>query len=133
MEKLEQKNNKYYTPEIEEFHVGFEFEVFDDDDNTWDLVCIDSQSVLCNVTGLTLEKRVKYLDKEDIESLGFTAINNSWYEIEIQFFIYKLHLGDTITIDSKYKAQDSLGSRLFAGKIKNKSELIDQLKRCQIL
>ena len=29
--------NKYYTPEIEEFHVGFEYEILNTDSNTEDV------------------------------------------------------------------------------------------------
>jgi hypothetical protein len=83
-------SNKYYTPEIEEFYVEFEFE-FQGLDNYWNLtgwnkvkLNIDEnknfglytlkhiKSVLeDNSTDISNHIRAKYLDKQDIESLGF--------------------------------------------------------------
>jgi hypothetical protein len=73
----EKEEVKYYTPEIEEFHVGFEYEhnalsgnlpinytkiIHSIDDNILDIfVKIEVTSII----------RVKYLDQEDIESLGW--------------------------------------------------------------
>tara|TARA_R100000544_G_C2213483_1_gene53227 strand:- start:114 stop:527 length:414 start_codon:yes stop_codon:yes gene_type:complete len=70
--------DKYYTPEIEEFHVGFEFE------SNYTLFSRDREWVKCKldenntwfteewyVDAVPTEFRVKYLDKEDIESLGW--------------------------------------------------------------
>jgi len=66
--------DKYYTPEIEEFHVGFEFEEWIN--GSWgtdifepDVYCDDRDIYVRGVDKDTI--RVKYLDKEDIESLGF--------------------------------------------------------------
>jgi hypothetical protein len=82
--------NKYYTPQIEEFHVGFNCE--------WKMQRVKSQSFLNNdyihnwsahtitiddfsdhaladeshnLTYNLNEWRVKYIDREDIESFGF--------------------------------------------------------------
>jgi hypothetical protein len=79
MEKLEQK---YYTPTIDEFHVGFEFEglVTERGHQNWSLNDNLTASGLSDIVlWLSKEKdhpyyeevRVKYLDQEDIESLGF--------------------------------------------------------------
>lgn len=76
--------NKYYTPAIEEFHVGFEYEIWDKvlvDDKFWGFKVKKSMFVEKHLTQtffnynliLDLEEdkiRVKYLDKKDIESLG---------------------------------------------------------------
>ena len=80
--------DKYYTPEIEEFHVGFEFEFYDEDDKDWTVTVIKNQTDLCNWTGLEINKRVKYLDKEDIESLGW-KFNRAHLEGETQLKFYK--------------------------------------------
>lgn len=80
MEKLDVNVSKYYTPTIDEFYIGFEYEryidssweelIFDidyEDENWNDLFhtnfCIANNTV-----------RVKYLDKTDIESLGFVEV-----------------------------------------------------------
>jgi len=62
--------DKYYTPEIEEFHVGFEYEFYGH--NGW------SNSVYGGFLPRPMshylevkEARVKHLDGADIESLGF--------------------------------------------------------------
>jgi len=76
--------NKYYTPTIEEFHVGFEFEFRHSDykEDGWKKFTtpvFNMEREDCPFACQTLEEyRVKYLDREDIESLGFTRINNSF-------------------------------------------------------
>lgn len=75
--------NKYYTPSIEEFRVGFSYELFDDfwmKDNKYHprTFGVDSEGlhsariddILFNRPVLS-KVRVKYLDRDDIESLGF--------------------------------------------------------------
>ena len=132
------EDNKYYTPELEEFHVGFEYEIEDlgDDGRTrvWRPQIFEGEETRTYFIE-ELEKgemRVKHLDREDIESLGFTNINNYFFELRTQFFIYRLNLSKTITIESRYIAQKGFASVVFSGTLKNKSELISQLKRCGI-
>ena len=73
---------KYYTPSIEEFHVGFEYEYRNHDGtvknntvlNYWNKSTISDLNELSYVErGLQTPNntRVKYLDKDDIKSLGF--------------------------------------------------------------
>ena len=76
-------HNKYYTPELEEFHVGFEYEYFTKDwvgkdyTHTWVKLKFNQKedygNDLDNMVYFieTEQVRVKYLDREDIESLGF--------------------------------------------------------------
>jgi hypothetical protein len=69
--------NKYYTPEIEEFHVGFEvtynhfnkriIHVIKEDELNYG----DYQGVTDFYEIIKNEPLVKYIYKEDIESLGF--------------------------------------------------------------
>jgi hypothetical protein len=73
--------DKYYTPGIEEFHVGFEYERING--TTWETAKInqhdfssllsykDEENEFDEINKKIREVRVKYLDKEDIESLGF--------------------------------------------------------------
>jgi hypothetical protein len=69
--------NKYYTPEIEEFHVGFEYESEEDPRiPTWEKQKVETYRDLANCmeyygNDADVETRVKHLDREDIESLGF--------------------------------------------------------------
>lgn len=79
------ESNKYYTPEIEEFFHGFEYEVWEnsayteekwiketfeffDEKEIYHYDCVDLIPSFKN-HGDSI--RVKYLDKEDIESLGW--------------------------------------------------------------
>ena len=91
--------NKYYTPKVEEFHVGFEIEVYNQSTSSWyKKVCtIESiQEDILSVYGAagmdwTLDgedenhpscrTRVKYLDKADIEECGFTREFTTFSEI----------------------------------------------------
>jgi len=163
-----EENNKYYTPDISEFHVGFEYEYKKWIDNNskfewtksgeirkpYEINWVDSIMKDPKMDGSQI--RVKYLDKEDIESLGFKYDNNAepiesrqdWevpklekYELPIAF------LKDTQTINGKgwylylYKdrtvwieyIKDCCGmGYIFKGIIKNKSELIVLLKQLGI-
>jgi len=77
------ENNLYYIPTIEEFHVGFEFEKYDDRIATykennyiptnWHRFKYDLKSIRLSQIGTHLYSktiRVKTLDQSDIESLG---------------------------------------------------------------
>lgn len=63
------EDTKYYTPEIEEFHVGFDFDV--EDHGHWRKGDFHELDLYKKFNDYTL--RVKHLDREDIESLGFKA------------------------------------------------------------
>ena len=65
--------NKYYIPSIDEFHVGFEYEWKCDGTKTdWNKSICDNVMIPLDVDCQRVnDYRVKYLDKEDIESLGF--------------------------------------------------------------
>jgi len=135
-------SDKYYTPEITEFYTGFECEFKNDQqDNTWRHVVsdIDLLGIVYDSyehQDFSNEFRVKYLDKEDIESLGFEH--------------YKRHAGTTtdefqskesrylITFDSNFSTKwnctviDEVDFQLFHGFIRNKSEFKKLLKQLNI-
>jgi hypothetical protein len=122
----------YYIPSIEEFHVGFEYEIFLEitkpkwipvkayiGDNYFRFKeYIDKESV-----------RVKYLDKNDILELGFMDISevprvntSSYFSSKdmktLIFCEYKTHF---CSIEKSVIGQDT--ETVFSGTIKNKSEL----------
>ena len=108
--------NKYYTPSIEEFHVGFEYEWKCSGTHT------DWIKSVCNTSMHPLDidcirvnnYRVKYLDKEDIESLGFKQTIEDQYVLNGIEFLIDDDLFVQIIKDDGF---------LFQGTIKNKSEL----------
>lgn len=82
--------NKYYTPSIEEFHIGFEFEwkgigLRETDTGEWTKTNLSKISSIFSRAFDEFIKwnlfRVKYLDREDIESLGFKVEENSYQEM----------------------------------------------------
>ena len=132
--------NKYYTPTIEEFHVGFEYEEetiiytdkgwFTHKDLGWEKKIFDSTSYMENYylservkRGLVGKYnptiRVKYLDREDIESLGFAQTVEDQYTLDDIEFLIDDDLFVQIIKDDGF---------LFQGTIKNKSELKKVLK-----
>lgn len=131
--------DKYYTPTTEEFYIGFECEIYDDDDKTWDIVYVDTQPALCDITGLHLDIRVKYLDRSDIEDLGFTIKTTSYgiYYIKGEYKIeYSWNKKLIISQQNKLLKTESFeneGNILFIGDVKNKSELKVLLKQLNIL
>ena len=64
--------NKYYTPSIEEFHVGFEYEI-EEPDGSYTKQELTVRDSLEFIDDHSSEFRVKYLDIDDIESLGFNT------------------------------------------------------------
>ena len=140
--------DKYYTPEIEEFHVGFECEI----QSSWGMQKGIYPSILREdtLTGFQLQKigetetlkkvisgiRVKYLDKKDIESLGF-----SYYKTHPGMEQMEFDKGEyELTYDPNFKGKQWLRINLegegdvtlFSGSIKNKSELKKLLKQLNI-
>jgi len=74
------KANKYYTPDITELHVGFEYETRDRlsvllESRKWNHSTFnkfnDMKSIRMCLDTDRFEIRVKHLDREDIEGFGF--------------------------------------------------------------
>ncbi len=120
-------NTKYYTPTIEEFHVGFEFEQkIGNSVSTKDEVWLKSifsfipnaDKILEILSGDLI--RVKLLDREDIESLG-------WIQRDYDTFDFGSNIAfEFIPEETSYIYTYGGGKNLdtiFKGTIKNKSEL----------
>lgn len=136
---------RYYTPEIEEFYVGFVFEVHEEH---WQKMIVNEHLQLSAIKSQIDKKviRVKHLDEEDLKRLTFNpTIDNE--EIELSFqskrFIGGPSAGDDyriIVLHSVknqstwiYKNYNSGGETdLFKGVIKNISELKKLLKQLEI-
>jgi len=122
--------DKYYTPEIEEFHVGFEYEV--KGLKGWDKKIVSSSQDILEMEELMMRSlnpyRVKYLDREDIESLGFkqTSNRNNFRHGDTLIY-FRENKDELYPIDIKLKKE----TYRFL-KIKNKSELKRLLKQLGI-
>lgn len=131
------EDNKYYIPEIEEFHVGFEYEYFKD--NNWNEAASDLEvDEIYQLKSDIKEKivRVKYLDKEDIESLGFKEQDEdddfNYRKDNFQINTYT-RIGEEnkgLIIDL---TEDNGQALIFYGFIKNKSELKTLCKQLNII
>jgi hypothetical protein len=126
--------NKYYTPSIEEFCVGFEYERMNGD--KWCKDVISPNDLCSGRDGLENEfeeiyrklrdVRVKYLDKEDIESLGFIYIKSQPGLTEDYFELISTEWCmdyDYSTHYCRIFINSDGDSTFFAGTIKNKHEL----------
>lgn len=136
---------KYYTPELEEFHIGFEYETADIGDDWsiigWDKVIFSKEINIYNISNFIPLQRVKYLDEQDVrDSLKIVLPTSSYSENKRYFTVQapgSLGYWVDIVIDIRFGWKDVIikGKRgdeeeyLFRGKIKNKSELIRLLKQ----
>lgn len=140
------EKSKYYTPTIDEFYIGFKYElklrnrwVIEKYEPGEDCLVGDIMYKLKNE-----DIRVKYLDQEDIESLGWEAglINVGNNELDtygIGSYVITTPVGvynKTKVIDISYVSpmnNNERLSRVFRGIIKNKSELKKLMKQLGIL
>ena len=143
--------NKYYTPEINEFYIGFEYEY--KLNNEYCNVAFHPSDM---VEYARFQKdlyydnliRVKYLDKDDIKSLGFKYIDYTVKNFEFilaycndvninNFKCYNINKYQNLFFDNSSNAVHNIiitttinGNNIpkLIGNIKNKSELKQILK-----
>lgn len=133
-------NNKYYTPEIEEFHVGFEYEAQDlgDDMKNWvwrKQVFEGEETRTYFIEELDKgEMRVKFIDRDDIESLKWSSVGSKPYHFEIKssVFTFGLAFSEKDNRVIIYETVQGSTSVIFNGFIKNKSELKKLMKQLRI-
>lgn len=162
----------YYKPSMEEFHTGFEFEVktwlkefkeglptnpIEGEDFVWKTMLYETPVDIFNREGNNVSTpdciRVKYLDKEDIESLDWTNFhkNDMWrkdlpetFFAEIKNVMAGFDFENHIfwcTVKDPTKSLDGLKDEydyppkvgMFRGYIKNKSELKILMKQLNII
>jgi len=145
------ENNLYYTPTIEEFHIGFEYEKYDNRIATyrennyiptnWHKFKYDLKSIrLSQLPTHLFEKtiRVKYLDQSDIESLRWKQSrdsNTTEIEFELDLGNPLDNLGLQYDTENQYLRIHWFGQgdvTRFSGTIKNKSELKKLMKQLNI-
>ena len=109
--------NKYYVPDISEFHVGFEYELRQAD--IWNKDKVRQNDCFSDLQGEGI--RIKYLDRDDIVQLGW-----EWSDFHGNFQIKR-------DIDSYWVIEPIPDNKIsitlagyyivFVGRINNKSEL----------
>lgn len=155
------EDDKYYTPEIEEFHVGFEFEylpaIFESGkEPEWinyqwknKIATVGLNENCISIGGFSMKSeslRVKKLDSEDIESLGWKR--QTQYAESYSVFENKDSVDNKTDWTIRYDKTDSRAviervrwapkgigwdkRDAFVGTIKNKSELRRLMKQLGI-
>lgn len=149
--------NKFYTPKINEFFIGFEYEskenfqdgtvksqeqfdtarwikeIFSNGDSPYVNRALSGKNADNNRCGI----RVKYLDSSDIESLGFRLRAENKFRIVFVNNLYSIVLFKAkdnhfeISLTQPY-IKESNGLK-FSGLIKNKSELKRILIQLEII
>ncbi len=136
-----EENNKYYIPDIEDLHVGYICEVQqlrDGDPENREFIPTKlnelSEMDLFDLSEYFSRCRTKYLDKEDIESLGWSyrgKISNANikdYESIIEYNMstinheYKLYYTSINIIISRW-GHNSTTSSIYQGECKSINEL----------
>jgi len=126
---------QYYTPKIEEFYVGFEYE-FNDNvlESEWQNAVIKDGTQIDDITRTykganAYSLRVKHLDREDIEEFGGIPHKNIKDYWRIDDFV--LRTKDSIISIYQYD-EYTVDKLIFQGFIKNKSELKKLMQQLQI-
>jgi len=148
------ENDKYYTPEIEEFHVGFEYEYRGVLAGDWENITTEQEDFSIMFDDFEHEMdgkfnelyRVKKLDQEDIESLGWkrqTQYAESYVIFEnkdsvdnkTDWMISYDKTDNRAVIEQVRWSPSGMGWKkreVFVGTIKNKSELRRLMKQLGI-
>ncbi len=134
------EQDKFYTPTIEDFHVGFECEIFENEKwNNHTLHKGDLNGLFYYKTLHQNNLRVKYLDQQDLESLGWNFEGKNGFTINKKFWL-DLYDKDKFSCNIHIEEGSSLGTfemeevdTLFHGTIKNKSELKKLMQQLGIL
>ena len=129
--------SKYYTPDITEFHVGFEYLVKSIEGNR--LIELDinvNHNFKYLQESITREEvLVKYLDQSDIESLGFECddVDEPYDFTGKRLFLDKFNIIMGVNYNTHWveiRTYFVHGEEiLFQGNVKNKSELKKILKQ----
>ena len=152
---MEDNTKKYYTPTIDEFHVGFEYETNYNRKDWKEIKLTTEEAVnlfdIWDYDAVNTEFRVKYLDIEDIESFGFfhaTSLKNYQENFRITNLLRRLNEeeGDAMYNEVRLQYAPDIHrviiygtvtgfeeEKFFEGVVKNKSELKKILEQLNII
>ena len=135
-------DKNFYVPDLEEFHVGFEYEaqgVITQNGpvwhkKTWNGSNRNNSTFNCVKDGTI---RVKHLDREDIESFGFTlqseGNNLADYHLLEDSHVYLTHLVKRNQIIIQVRIDGMLERDINSLNCKNKSEFKRILKQVGVI
>lgn len=138
---MKNEESKYYTPTIESFHVGFEYE-FSVEDGVWTKASIKDGTQIDDIHVIfrdipAYKLRVKHLCREDIESLDWEYVpfipqgeqGDRWYDEHVKgsFNMTSGGVEPNEVVIFKYK-EEYHRAVFFKGTVNNKSELVKILK-----
>lgn len=139
-------NNQYYTPSLEEFHAGFEYEYLHNDPFSgpaWFPLTLENADLSYVKDQIKEEEiRVCRLCRDGIEALGWTCVEETKFSDGSYGYLFTYKKGEAIfrmtcsgkegtikqgvgaiSIRVKWEHEDEWKNRLFHGTLKNKSEL----------
>ena len=136
--------NKYYIPVVEEFHWDFKFEINQnagkDLPEKWECLMFRPSVKWENLEFAVENKtvRVKYLDRIDIEELGWKFLTSGEYQISLclatainlTFYHNDKRILELEHIDQSGEREEK--ETWFKGRIKNKNELSHLMKQLGI-
>lgn len=131
------ETNKYYKPSLDEFHIGFEFErlvemkggtmiPIEEHCEIWDKEIMNQHNLVQVLAEWPNVMRVKYLDSEDIENLGFSQMQLPCDYVKNNYILYYNVNKNRVRILDLDIVNE--GNAVFNGIIRNKSELKRILK-----
>jgi len=130
---------KYYTPEIEEFHSGFEFEYFYQ--NQWHKHNLDGSPIIHHELDEFKDDlmkiahaitRVKHLDREGIEELGWKQKGEKEFELNRFSLFINFNIFFSFPDVDEITILNTRNEVVFKGTILNKSELRKIMKQLNI-
>ena len=114
--------SNYYTPKIEECHIGFEYE-WKNDKGEWIKESSPESISEDRYEEQTYGLRVRYLDQEDIESFGFENYVDRYRYGEgndTEYMLFHHQEDNTITNFTLHVKDDLMGNKYVNLKVKNK-------------
>ncbi len=141
---------KFYTPEIDHFHIGFEYQWKNTDNfpnSDWVQGVIKDGKQIDDIFNSIYDIRVKRLDRSDIEAEGFvyshTLINENNKEQYTMCYVMEFNLGrfqlehtfeNTLNISGLFSDNPQKQSQrnIFHGTIRNISEFRKLIKQLNI-
>ena len=129
------EENKYYTPSLDEFYIGFECEKYGTYFNGSKPIYEYRRHIMCEddfdiLSCYSTQYRVKHLDKQDLVELGFNPVKG----VEVNMCNKQIYYKDQwCSVVFNYdRITDIVIQKnsfpVFNGVVKNKSELIKVLK-----